>query len=73
MHIQARRTVNNLIRDADLSTEAFSHIDIIYGVWENEDIVETERWRNIGIVFAFVFVSTRAAWTWILGFGFAVI
>ena len=58
LHIQARRTVNNLIRDADLSTEAFSHIDIIYGVWENEDIVETERWRNIGIVFAFVFVST---------------
>ena len=27
-------------------------------MWENEDIVEGERWRNIGIVFAFVFVST---------------
>ena len=58
LHIQARTMVDNLIRDANLSTEAFSHIDTIYAQWENEDIVESERWRNIGIVFAFVFVST---------------
>ncbi|XP_040580846.1 patched domain-containing protein 3 isoform X2 [Lepeophtheirus salmonis] len=54
-HVKARKTIDNAIKAANFSTVSFSHSKI-YSIWETEEIIVFELWRNMGIACIVVFV-----------------
>jgi hypothetical protein len=57
-HSLAKEAVNELVEKANFSSNSFSHVNLMYLVWENEEIVGTELWRNVGMAMVVVFAVT---------------
>ena len=56
-HLPARRAVEQLIADSQISQPAFSHVKI-YAAWETDEIIGYEMWRNVAISLGCVMLVT---------------
>eukprot|EP00092_Neocalanus_flemingeri_P028206 GFUD01030630.1.p1 GENE.GFUD01030630.1~~GFUD01030630.1.p1 ORF type:complete len:389 (+),score=76.54 GFUD01030630.1:34-1167(+) len=55
-HIPARRKIEEIVKNSDISG-AFSFVKE-YALWETDEIIGLEIWRNVGLAMACVFIVT---------------